>query len=127
MAVWFLLGQIGLVAVVQTGCKFSHHINHQTSLQACQFYESDEVSRLMPGKKDFVFMKQEFKYKNDCNLKELYQLFKDSFPSEKVGFSKFAGLRPKHLSSSWTQWNTLCLHLYYSSKCKVNDKRGKFV
>ena len=30
------------------------------------------------------------------NLKELYYLFKDRFPGEKIGFSKFAELRPKH-------------------------------
>ena len=30
------------------------------------------------------------------NLREIYQLFKERFPSESVGFSKFAELRPKH-------------------------------
>lgn len=30
------------------------------------------------------------------NLKELYELFKKDYPNEKIGFSKFAELRPKH-------------------------------
>ena len=30
------------------------------------------------------------------NLKEVYREFKDQFPAQKVGFSKFAKLRPKH-------------------------------
>ena len=30
------------------------------------------------------------------NLKEIYQQFKDQFPAEKIGFSRFAELRPKH-------------------------------
>ena len=30
------------------------------------------------------------------NLREIYQLFKERFPSQSVGFSKFAKLRPKH-------------------------------
>lgn len=30
------------------------------------------------------------------NLKETYREFKDRFPCENVGFSKFAELRPKH-------------------------------
>ena len=30
------------------------------------------------------------------NLKEVYQLFKERFPTEIIGFSKFAELRPKH-------------------------------
>ena len=58
--------------------KLSHHIDHQTALQVCQFYESDEISRLMPGKKDFVSVKQgerrvqEQKRLVLSNLKELY-------------------------------------------------------
>ena len=82
--------------------KLGHHIDHQTALQVFQFYESDEISRLMPGKKDFVSVKQgeqrvqEQKRLILSNLKELYRLFKDNFPTEKVGFSKFAELRPKH-------------------------------
>lgn len=31
-----------------------------------------------------------------CNLKELYQNFKDKHPSLKIGFSKFAELRPRY-------------------------------
>ena len=30
------------------------------------------------------------------NLKEVYYAFKDKYPNEKVGFSKFAELRPRH-------------------------------
>ena len=30
------------------------------------------------------------------NLKEIYQLFKEKFPTESIGFSKFAELHPKH-------------------------------
>ena len=56
----------------------------------------------MPGKKDFVSVKQDEQRVQVqkrlvlSNLKDLYQLFKNNFPSEKVGFSKFAELRPKH-------------------------------
>ena len=52
------------------------------------FYESDEISRVMPGKKDCVSIKV-----NDTrisiqkrlllgNLKEVYQQFKDQFPAD---------------------------------------------
>ena len=66
--------------------KLGHHINHKTALQVCQFYENDEVSRLVPGKKDFVSVKQDEQRVQVqkrlvlSNLKELYQLFKDNFP-----------------------------------------------
>ena len=66
------------------------------------FYESDDVSRLMPGKKDFLSVKKDGKRHHIQkrlilgNLKEVYHHFKDTFPDCKVGFSKFAELRPKH-------------------------------
>ena len=66
------------------------------------FYQSDEISRIMPGKKDFVSVKQEGKRVHLqkrlilSNLKEVYSAFKDAYPDKKVGFSKFAELRPQH-------------------------------
>ena len=66
------------------------------------FYESDSSSRMMRGKKDFVSVKGEFgrvhvqKRLVLCNLKELYQDFKQKHPTERIGFSKFAEFRPKH-------------------------------
>lgn len=66
------------------------------------FYQTDEVSRMMPGKKDFVSVRIDGQSVHMqkrlilSNLKETYQLFKDKFPDEKIGFSKFAELRPRH-------------------------------
>lgn len=66
------------------------------------FYESDDISRVMPGKKDFVSVKIEGKRVHVqkrlvlSNLKEVYHEFKGTFPDQKVGFSKFSDLRPKH-------------------------------
>ena len=66
------------------------------------FFESEEISRIMPGKKDFIFVRQGHQRVHVqkrlllTNLKESYQLFKDKFPSKSVGFSKFADLHPKH-------------------------------
>ena len=66
------------------------------------YYESDEIGRVMPGKKDFISVKQEGKRTHVqkrlvlSNLKEVYREFKEKFPDRKIGFSKFAELRPKH-------------------------------
>ena len=66
-----------------------------------EFYQSDEFSRLCPGKKDFVIIKstsgKEYKQKRLLllNLKELYHQFKQLYPQDRVGFSKFCELRPK--------------------------------
>ena len=66
------------------------------------FYYHDDMSRVMPGKKDFLSVRNENGEKEHrqkrlvlCNLKEAYKQFKTLHPDIKVGFSKFAELRPK--------------------------------
>ncbi|CAF2145756.1 unnamed protein product, partial [Rotaria magnacalcarata] len=65
------------------------------------FYYSDTISRAMPGKKDFlsVMVNQEKKHVQKrlvlSNLKEVFQLFTEKYPNTRIGFSKFAELRPK--------------------------------
>ena len=67
------------------------------------FYECDNSSRMMPGRKDFVSVKQVHgqvqiqKRLILYNLKELYRHFKDEYPSENIGFSK-----SKALCSCWS-------------------------
>ena len=66
------------------------------------FYEFDDISRILPGKKDFVSVRQDDlrvhvqKRLLLGNLKEVYQQFKKKHPIEKIGFSKFAELYPQH-------------------------------
>ena len=81
----------------------SSHYHKQLTISLVQaFYELDEVSQIMPDKKDFICIRKG----NQCvhvqkrlmlgNLKEVYQQFKEKHPTDKIGFSKFADLRPKH-------------------------------
>ena len=63
------------------------------------FYYHDDISRVIPGKKDFLSVRnsegeKEHKQKRLvlCNLKEAYHQFKQQHPDIKVGFSKFAEL-----------------------------------
>ena len=66
------------------------------------FYHHDDVSRVMPGKKDFVSSRNDDGEKVHmqkrlvlCNLKEAYHYFKELHPNVKVRFTKFTLLRPK--------------------------------
>ena len=62
------------------------------------FFENDEHTRLMPGRKDFVSIKRNAHKQRHlllCNLKEAYTTFKERYPDIKIGFSKFCSLRPK--------------------------------
>eukprot|EP00112_Aurelia_sp_Birch-Aquarium-sp1_P006733 Seg1737.9 transcript_id=Seg1737.9/GoldUCD/mRNA.D3Y31 product="hypothetical protein" protein_id=Seg1737.9/GoldUCD/D3Y31 len=66
--------------------------------QVISFYEDDEHSKLMPGKKDYVSIQRNVHKQKRlllCNLKELYALFKKQYPESQIGFSKFCALRPK--------------------------------
>ena len=53
------------------------------------FYESNEISQTMPGKKDFVSVRLEGRHVHVqkklvfSNLKEVYHAFKDAFPGKK--------------------------------------------
>ena len=73
-----------------------------TELQVKEFYKSEDISRVMPGKKDTVSVKDkdgvkklEQKHLVLCNLKDAYHLFREKYPNDDIGFSKFAELRPK--------------------------------
>ena len=72
-------------------------LSKETLDKVRQFYEDDEYSRQMPGKKDCVSVggTQYQKRLVLCNLSELYAAFKEAHPNVKIGFSKFCSLRPK--------------------------------
>ena len=66
------------------------------------FYEEDQISQMCAGKKDFVNIKSSHGTKKHhqkrlifCNIREVYLQYKSTFLDDKLGFSKFAELRPK--------------------------------
>lgn len=77
-------------------------LDPSTTALVTQFYESDDISRQMPGKKDFVSVIKDGKrvhfqkYLMLSTLRESYELFKERYPDKKIGISKFCELRPKH-------------------------------
>lgn len=79
-------------------------LSNNTATLVKEFYCSDSVSRQMPGLKDYVSLGKDPDGKPVhiqkrlilANLKEVYCLFKSKHPELKIGFSKFAELRPKN-------------------------------
>lgn len=66
------------------------------------FYLREDISRIMPGKKDFISIKLNDGKRTHiqkqllmCNIDELYQKFKEEYPGVQVGLTKFFTLRPK--------------------------------
>ena len=83
--------------------KHGKTLSEETVNLVRSFYKSDEISREMPGMKDCVAVNIHGvkvslqKRLILCNLKEAYSTFKEQHHSLKIGFSKFALLRPKNV------------------------------
>ena len=96
----------------------------------CMFYKSDDISCVMPGKKDFVSVKKDGERQHVqkrlilSNLREVHREFKERLPDCKVGFTKFAELRPKHCVFAGASACTLSMCVYNTSKCpRANFKK----
>lgn len=67
------------------------------------FFQSEIISRQLPGKFDFVTVREggvkvkKQKHLILFTLREAYTQFKESNPNIKIGFSKFSNLRPKNV------------------------------
>ena len=62
------------------------------------FYQDDEYTSLIPGRKDYVSIKHNIHHQKRlilCNLNELFRAFKEQNPTVSLRFSKFCILRPK--------------------------------
>ena len=111
-----ILPQVGRVC---RGKKFSA----ADRLKVIEFYESDTVSRMCPGAKHYVVVRDEEGRKTKVqkrlilgNLKEIYQLFKEDKTNPEMGFSTFAALRPRHCvlaGSSGT--HNVCVCTYHQN------------
>lgn len=87
------------------------------------FYKNPEISALMPGKKDFIKMKDDEGIKREIqkrlllgSLQEIYADFKKEHPGLKIGFSRFASLRPLEcvfVRSSGT--HTVCVCTFHQN------------
>lgn len=67
-----------------------------------EFFESDEFSRMCPGIKECVAIRNEKGEKVSkqkrlllTNIREMYVEYKHRYPEDKIGFSKFCELRPR--------------------------------
>jgi hypothetical protein len=86
------------------------------------FFNNDDISRACPGKRDYVLTTNEAGKVSVqrrlvmCNLKEAYAIFKQQYPSIKIGFSMFASNRPKHCILAGTSGtHTVCVCIYHQN------------
>ncbi len=86
------------------------------------FYEQDDVSRQAPGRKDCITIRHDNGVKEKTQVRHLvnsitetYALFKRKYPLAKVGSSKFAELRPRHVLLSSKLPHNVCLCKYHEN------------
>ena len=86
------------------GKKRGRKLPEQTRHLVVNFYNDQEMSRCLPGRKDVVVIRhkngqRETKQKKLllCNLNEAFCAFSMMQPDVKIGFSMFADLRPKEV------------------------------
>ena len=96
-------------------------------LKVIEFYESDTVSRMCPGAKDYVVVRDEEGRKTKVqkrlilgNLKEIYQLFKEDKTNLEIGFFHFRSAETKTLCIGGQQWNPQCLRVHVSPECEAH-------
>lgn len=96
------------------------------------FYFKDDISRIMPGKRDCICIKEDgLKIQVQkrlilSNLKEVYVAFKEAYPEVKVGFSKFAEHRPPFcILVGLKGTHCVCVYVPNSPKCEIDGCRSK--
>ena len=85
------------------------------------FYGSDQISWQMPGRRDFVTIRQgETKIKVQkkvmlCTVMEAYHAFRKENTDVKIGKSKFASLRPAHVVPVSDKDHNVCCCVYHEN------------
>lgn len=80
--------------------KQGNKLSEDAKQAVMKFYQRDDISRICPGKKDYVSVRKDGQKVHEqkrlllANMNELYASFKKE-TSIKIGFSKFCDLRPK--------------------------------
>ena len=91
------------------------------------FFNRDDISRICPGKRDFLSVKtsegRELRQKRLLlvNVNEAYELFKKEEPDLKIGRSKFASLRPRQVMPMSLHDQEVCMCKYHENINMILD------
>lgn len=94
-----LAAEKGLLAT--PNIKSGNRLDPEIKEEVLQFFEDDDISRAMPGQRDYVSVNNNGKRQQIqkrlllTSLRETYKRYKE-LSKNKIGFSTFAALRPKH-------------------------------
>jgi len=110
--------------VSDSGNRKTHKLalNDETVKIVESFYQRDDVSRMAPGRKDVRTIRQADGTKITMqtrhltsSIKETHALFCKEYPTNKIGKSKFAEIRPKHVLLSNKLPHNVCMCKYHEN------------
>lgn len=101
----------------------SNRLDENTVRLVREFYWDDENSRACPGKRDAIRVTEDGQNIQKqrrllmCNLEEAFALFTKKYPELKIGFSKFAEVRPKEVVLALDKHGThsVCVCVYHQN------------
>ena len=85
------------------------------------FYKQDDISRQAPGKRDTIVVCTDVRKETHqrrhlfMTVAEAYKLFREKYPAEGIGKSKFGELRPKHVLLSSDLQVNVCTCRYHQN------------
>ena len=96
------------------------------------FFNSDEVSRMCPGARDYVVIRNELGEKEKVQkrlilgtLKEAYRQFKEDSNNPSIGFSSFCALRPRNcVLAGSAGTHAVCVCVYHQNVKLMIDSLG---
>jgi len=114
--------------VVAENHKAQIGLSSETTSAVKKFYERDDISMQTPGIKNVTTIRLDSGMKQKMQTRyltssiiEIYSLFKKENPSIKVGKSKFAELRPKHVLLNSKVPQNICLCKYHENFISAVD------
>lgn len=115
--------QFGIIPAVPHMSK-GKVISKETQELITAFYQTDEISRLCPGKKDCVSVRNLSTGSKELiqkrlilmNLKEVFAVYKENSSNPVIGFSSFAKLRPKFcILAGASGTHSVCVCTYHQN------------
>ena len=83
--------------------KTGRKLEEDTARKVLSFFDLDYISRMMPGKNDFVNVEvngEQVQFQKRLllmNLREAHKVFLEENVDNMIGLSKFCTLKPKHV------------------------------
>ena len=122
----------GAISSIETTSKYGIAVSDEIKNLVKQFYEREDISRLAPGRKDVVIIRNSQGEKSKVQarhltttIKEVHATFKEENLAIKIGRSKFVELRPNHVLLSSKLPRNVCLCKYHENFILATNELNK--